>query len=80
MEKINTNRNGVVGWDELVSHLILGYFSNDPENQRGTLQPFIMGLPTVLRSQHRHPISRIVFSPEVRKVSFIQFNSIQMVF
>ncbi|XP_052754696.1 WD repeat-containing protein on Y chromosome-like isoform X2 [Galleria mellonella] len=64
---INTNRNGEIGWDELVSHLLLGYFANDPENQRESLQPPIMGLPTVMRSQHRHPISRICFCPDVSK-------------
>ncbi|XP_059049604.1 WD repeat-containing protein on Y chromosome-like [Achroia grisella] len=65
--KINTNRNGEIDWDELVSHLLLGYFANDPENQRESLQPPIMGLPTVMRSQHRHPISRICFCPDVSK-------------
>ncbi|XP_028169405.1 WD repeat-containing protein on Y chromosome [Ostrinia furnacalis] len=65
--KINTNRNGEIDWDELVSHLLLGYFANDPENQRASLQAPIMGLPTVMRSQHRHPISRICFCPDVSK-------------
>ncbi|KAM3959580.1 WD repeat-containing protein on Y chromosome [Aphomia sociella] len=65
--KINTNRNGEIDWDELVSHLLLGYFANDPENQRESLQSPIMGLPTVMRSQHRHPISRICFCPDVSK-------------
>ncbi|XP_060803800.1 WD repeat-containing protein on Y chromosome [Amyelois transitella] len=65
--KINTNRNGEIDWDELVSHLLLGYFGNDAENQRESLQPPILGLPTVMRSQHRHPISRICFCPDVHK-------------
>ncbi|KAJ0175384.1 hypothetical protein K1T71_008543 [Dendrolimus kikuchii] len=65
--KINANRDGEIEWDELVSHLILGYFGNDAENQRESLQPLIMGLPTVMRSQHRHPISRICFCPDVSK-------------
>nr|XP_049696246.1 WD repeat-containing protein on Y chromosome isoform X1 [Helicoverpa armigera] len=65
--KMNTSRTGEVDWDELVSHLILGYFGNDAENQRESLQPPIMGLPTILRSQHRHPISRICFCPDVEK-------------
>nr|XP_032514989.1 WD repeat-containing protein on Y chromosome-like [Danaus plexippus plexippus] len=65
--KINTARNGEIDWDELVSHLLLGYFGNDPENQRASLQLPIMGLPTVMRSQHRHPISRICFCPDVGK-------------
>ncbi|KAI8422149.1 hypothetical protein MSG28_006060 [Choristoneura fumiferana] len=65
--KINTNRNGEIEWDELVSHLLLGYFGNDPENQRASLQAPIMGRPTVMRSQHRHPISKICFCPDVAK-------------
>nr|XP_049696249.1 WD repeat-containing protein on Y chromosome [Helicoverpa armigera] len=65
--KMNTSRSGEVDWEELVSHLILGYFGNDAENQRESLQPPIMGLPTILRSQHRHPISRICFCPDVEK-------------
>uniref|UniRef100_A0A2A4JIS4 WD repeat-containing protein on Y chromosome n=1 Tax=Heliothis virescens TaxID=7102 RepID=A0A2A4JIS4_HELVI len=65
--KINTSRTGEMDWDELVSHLILGYFGNDAENQREALQPPIMGLPVILRSQHRHPISRICFCPDVAK-------------
>ncbi|CAB3250854.1 unnamed protein product [Arctia plantaginis] len=65
--KINTSRSGEINWDELVSHLILGYFGNDAENQRESLQPPIMGLPTVMRSQHRHPVSRVCFSPDVAK-------------
>ncbi|XP_047019630.1 WD repeat-containing protein on Y chromosome-like [Helicoverpa zea] len=65
--KMNTSRSGEVDWEELVSHLILGYFGNDAENQRESLQPPIMGLPAILRSQHRHPISRICFCPDVEK-------------
>ncbi|KOB70488.1 Uncharacterized protein OBRU01_15246 [Operophtera brumata] len=65
--KINTNRNGEIGWDELVSHLLLGYFGADEENQRASMQAPIMGLPTVMRSQHRHPISKICFCPDVSK-------------
>ncbi|XP_049868004.1 WD repeat-containing protein on Y chromosome-like [Pectinophora gossypiella] len=65
--KINTNRDGEIEWDELVSHLLLGYFANDPENQRETLEPPIIGLPRVIRSMHRHPISRICFCPDVDK-------------
>ncbi|XP_063362976.1 WD repeat-containing protein on Y chromosome-like [Cydia amplana] len=65
--KINTNRNGEMEWDELVSHLLLGYFTNDPENQRASLQLAIMGRPTIMRSQHRHPISKICFCPDVAK-------------
>ncbi|XP_038214707.1 WD repeat-containing protein on Y chromosome [Zerene cesonia] len=65
--KINTSREGEIDWDELVSHLLLGYFLNDPENERASLQLPIMGLPTVMRSQHRHPISRICFCPDVAK-------------
>ncbi|KAJ8731039.1 hypothetical protein PYW08_002452 [Mythimna loreyi] len=65
--KVNTSRTGEVDWEEVVSHLILGYFGEDAENQRESLQPPIMGLPVVIRSQHRHPISRITFSPDVDK-------------
>uniref|UniRef100_A0A2A4JJ24 WD repeat-containing protein on Y chromosome n=1 Tax=Heliothis virescens TaxID=7102 RepID=A0A2A4JJ24_HELVI len=65
--KMNTSRTGEVDWHELVSHLILGYFGNDAENQREALQPPILGLPVILRSQHRHPISRICFCPDVEK-------------
>ncbi|XP_026732970.1 WD repeat-containing protein on Y chromosome-like [Trichoplusia ni] len=65
--KINTSRTGEIDWDELVSHLILGYFGNDAENQRESLQLPIMGLPVTMRSQHRHPISRICFCPDVAK-------------
>ncbi|XP_045768906.1 WD repeat-containing protein on Y chromosome-like [Maniola jurtina] len=65
--KINTSRNGEIDWDELVSHLLLGYFANDPENQRATLQLPIMGLPSVMPSQHRQPVSRICFCPDVFK-------------
>ncbi|CAH0702623.1 unnamed protein product [Spodoptera exigua] len=65
--KMNTSRTGNVDWDELVSHLILGYFGNDAENQRESLQPPIMGLPVIMRSEHRHPISRICFCPDVDK-------------
>ncbi|CAH2236528.1 jg8011 [Pararge aegeria aegeria] len=67
--KINTSRNGEIDWDELVSHLLLGYFANDPENQRASLQLPIMGLPVVMRSQHRQPVSRICFCPDVSKES-----------
>ncbi|KAL4715396.1 hypothetical protein ACJJTC_015167 [Scirpophaga incertulas] len=65
--KINTNRDGAIDWDELVSHLLLGYFANDPDNQLVSLQPPITGLPTIIRSHHRHPISKICFCPNVEK-------------
>lgn len=66
--QINTNRDGTITWDELVSHLLLGFIANDPENQRESLEPPILGLPKVIRSMHRHPISRICFNPDVAKV------------
>ncbi|PZC77346.1 hypothetical protein B5X24_HaOG203505 [Helicoverpa armigera] len=72
--KMNTSRSGEVDWEELVSHLILGYFGNDAENQRESLQPPIMGLPTILRSQHRHPISRICFCPDVEKICTMYYH------
>ncbi|GBP62122.1 WD repeat-containing protein on Y chromosome [Eumeta japonica] len=65
--KADTGRTGQIGWDDLVSHLMLGYFSSDPEGQNENLQLPIVGLPTVLRSRHRHPISKICFCPEVNK-------------
>ncbi|KAH9642095.1 hypothetical protein HF086_007215 [Spodoptera exigua] len=67
--KINTSRTGEIDWDELVSHLLLGYnFANDAEKQRQALQPPIIGLPVIMRSEHRHPISRICFCPDVDKI------------
>ncbi|KAJ8721737.1 hypothetical protein PYW07_002512 [Mythimna separata] len=65
--KMNTSRSGKVDWEEVVSHLILGYFGNDEENKRELLQPPILGLPVVMRSEHTHNISRICFSPTVEK-------------
>ncbi|CAG4961705.1 unnamed protein product, partial [Parnassius apollo] len=65
--KINTTRDGEIDWDQLLSHLLLGYFSNDQEDQGESLQLPIMGLPKIIRSQHRHPISRICFCPDVAK-------------
>ncbi|KAJ2949922.1 hypothetical protein O0L34_g11240 [Tuta absoluta] len=65
--KINASRTGEIDWDEFVTHLLLGYFTNDPEHQRETLEPPIIGLPRVMRSRHRHPISRITFCPVVDK-------------
>lgn len=70
--QINTNRDGAITWDELVSHLLLGYIANDPENQRESLEPPILGLPKVIRSMHRHPISRVCFCPDVAKVIVAQ--------
>ncbi|KAH9642092.1 hypothetical protein HF086_007212 [Spodoptera exigua] len=71
---MNTSRTGNVDWDELVSHLILGYFGNDAENQRESLQPPIMGLPVIMRSEHRHPISRICFCPDVDKICTMHYR------
>ncbi|XP_013178307.1 PREDICTED: WD repeat-containing protein on Y chromosome-like isoform X2 [Papilio xuthus] len=65
--KINTSRDGEINWDQLVSHLLLGYFASDQEDQGESLQLPIMGLPKIMRSQHRHPISRICFCPDVAK-------------
>ncbi|CAH2075872.1 unnamed protein product, partial [Iphiclides podalirius] len=65
--KINTSRDGEIDWDQLVSHLLLGYFGSDQEDQDESLQLPIMGLPKIMRSQHRHPISRICFCPDVAK-------------
>nr|XP_021191177.2 WD repeat-containing protein on Y chromosome [Helicoverpa armigera] len=65
--KVNSSRTGTIDWDEFISHLILGYFTNDSSTQRKALEPPIMGLPVLMRSQHRHPISRICFCPDVAK-------------
>ncbi|KAJ8731038.1 hypothetical protein PYW08_002451 [Mythimna loreyi] len=65
--KMNTSRTGKVDWEEVVSHLILGYFGNDAENQRQLLQPPILGLPVIMRSEHKHSISRICFCPDFEK-------------
>ncbi|CAG9113673.1 unnamed protein product [Plutella xylostella] len=65
--KINSARNGEIDWDELVSHLLLGYFTSDAD-ERSALPTPVAGLPRVLRSRHRHPVSRVLFCPDVGKV------------
>ncbi|XP_041987733.1 WD repeat-containing protein on Y chromosome isoform X2 [Aricia agestis] len=79
--KINSNRCGVIDWSEFVSHLMLGFFANDPENQRASLQLPITESPTVIRSHHRHSITRICFCPDVaqdRSVDRMQGKYITM--
>lgn len=59
-------RNGQVSWDEFISHLILGFHIREVSTEVQSLEAPIAKLPIMMRSNHRHPVCRITFSPTIR--------------
>lgn len=53
-------------WDEFVSYLILGFKDDEVPTEFKDLDPPISKPPRMLKSNHRHPINRILFSPTVK--------------
>ncbi|KAB0795580.1 hypothetical protein PPYR_12419 [Photinus pyralis] len=64
--RINTTRNGLVTWDEFISHLILGFQEKEISAEFQSLDSPISKEPRVIRSNHRHPINRITFFPTIK--------------
>lgn len=58
--------NGKVNWDEFVSFLILCFKDEEVPTEFKDLDPPISRPLRLLRSNHRHPINRILFSPTVK--------------
>lgn len=67
---MNTNRDDHVDWDELISHLLLGFQADDPYNQKETLNLPIEKAPIIRKSLHNFPIVRIRFCPTFLPVRF----------
>ncbi|XP_076266144.1 WD repeat-containing protein on Y chromosome-like [Rhynchophorus ferrugineus] len=64
--KINSACNGFVTWNELISHLILGFEQQEVSTEYKTLSAPIPVSPNMIKSNHRHPINRITFYPTVK--------------
>lgn len=56
----------MVTWDEFISYLILGYEQQDVSVEYKTLDDAIPVAPTMMKSNHRHAVSRITFYPTVK--------------
>ncbi|KAK5645470.1 hypothetical protein RI129_006770 [Pyrocoelia pectoralis] len=72
--RINTKRDGLVTWDEFISHLILGFQSEEISSEFRSLDAPISKLPKVIRSNHRHPINRISFFPTIKNGIHYDFS------
>ncbi|KAG5894233.1 hypothetical protein JTB14_002282 [Gonioctena quinquepunctata] len=64
--RMNAQCNGYVTWNEFISFLILGYEQQDVSFEFKTLDAPIPLPPTMIKSNHRHPINRITFYPTVK--------------
>ncbi|CAH1154332.1 unnamed protein product [Phaedon cochleariae] len=64
--RMDAQCNGVVTWDEFISYLILGYEQQEVSLEFKTLDDAIPQPPTMIKSNHRHPINRITFYPTVK--------------
>ncbi|KAF2880421.1 hypothetical protein ILUMI_25755 [Ignelater luminosus] len=64
--RINIKRDGLVTWDEFISHLILGFQEKEVSIEFQSLEPPIFRPPRLLRSNHRHPVNRITFCPTLK--------------
>lgn len=58
--------NGFVTWDEFISYLILGFEQQDVGAEYKTLDEPIPFPPILIKSNHRHTVNRITFSPTVK--------------
>ncbi|XP_022918540.2 WD repeat-containing protein on Y chromosome [Onthophagus taurus] len=72
--KINIKRDGLVTWDEFISHLILNFKNQDVVAEYQDLDPPISKPPRILKSYHRHPINRITFSPNMKPDRSVNFS------
>lgn len=64
--RINIQQNGFVTWDEFVSHLILGFKIQEVSLEVKSLEEPINKKPRVVKSNHRHPINKIIFNFQVK--------------
>ncbi|KAF5291198.1 hypothetical protein FQA39_LY14440 [Lamprigera yunnana] len=64
--RMNTKRNGFVTWDEFISYLIIEFNQKEIPTEYQSLDAPISKSPRILRSHHRHPVSRITFSPTIK--------------
>ncbi|KAH1000024.1 hypothetical protein HUJ04_001903 [Dendroctonus ponderosae] len=64
--RMNASCNGLVTWDEFISYLILGFEQQEVSTEYKTLAAPIPIGPTMVKSNHRHPINRVTFYPTVK--------------
>ncbi|RZC00553.1 EF-hand 8 and/or WD40 domain containing protein [Asbolus verrucosus] len=64
--KMNSKRDGYVTWDEFISYLILCYEQKEVKAEFDTLENPIPNAATLIRSNHRYTINRIIYCPTVR--------------
>ncbi|XP_063708765.1 WD repeat-containing protein on Y chromosome [Culicoides brevitarsis] len=63
--KINTDRDNLVDWNEVVSYMLIGFEDDFGDKANESLDPPIKEKPVVRRTQQRHHIVRIDFLPTV---------------
>lgn len=63
--KINTDRDDMVDWDELVSYMLLGFEDDFGDKAKESLDPPIKEKPITRRTRQRYQIVRIDFCPTV---------------
>ncbi|PSN52063.1 WD repeat-containing protein on Y chromosome [Blattella germanica] len=64
--KMDTNRNGFLEWDEIVSHILLEFQEKEAATLQQSLTLPLEGFPKITRTNHRHPLVRITFCPAVQ--------------
>ncbi|XP_076646840.1 WD repeat-containing protein WDY [Halictus rubicundus] len=64
-KKMNRKRDGNVTWDEFISYLLLEFQKKDTALHRQILKLPITDAPQLIKSNHRTPIHKIVFCPEI---------------
>lgn len=65
---MDTKRDGFIDWDEFLSNVLLEFQEKEMGAHLLELQRPIKGHPRVLKSNHRLPVTRIVFSPAITQV------------
>lgn len=63
--KVNTDRDDMVDWDELVSYMLLGFEDDFGDKAKESLDPPIKEKPVTRRTRQRYQIVRIDFFPVV---------------
>ncbi|KAL2715937.1 WD repeat-containing protein on Y chromosome [Vespula squamosa] len=66
--KINLKKDGYVTWNEFISYLIMEFQKTDVSLQHQMLELPLTGFPKILKTNHRTPICRIAFYPELLPV------------
>jgi hypothetical protein len=71
---MDSKRDGLVDWDEFVSHILLEFQEKENAATPQSLRLPLHGYPKMTRSNHKFPVLRVTFYPAVLPVGISAMN------